>query len=59
MAGDYLVQMPDTVPLDPGDQRRHYGLGVAEFVDGGFGPVYGHADSMGAIEARLADLLMD
>jgi len=94
MAGDYLVQMLDTAPLDSRDRRRRYGLGVAEFVDGGFGPEYGHAgwipgyssslrhypdynvtiafqintdigltggdaDNMGAIEARLADLLMD
>lgn len=42
MDGDYLTELLAAVPTDPDNPDIEYGLGVAIYRTGEFGPVYGH-----------------
>ncbi|MGB5336443.1 MAG: serine hydrolase [Woeseiaceae bacterium] len=43
MGDDYLDELLQSVPMDPGMPDRRYGAGVAIYESSEWGPVYGHA----------------
>jgi len=42
MSAPYLAELLKSVPINPGTPDIQYGLGVAIYLTGPFGPVYGH-----------------